>query len=89
MTLGKMIDDNTIKGDGGIWLIHRRVSQMKHAWREHSLDAGIDGSIELRDPRTGEMSGKHLLVQSKASDKFPGETDTKFHYICNERDVDY
>ncbi|MBB3042498.1 DUF4365 domain-containing protein [Nocardioides soli] len=89
MTLGKMIDDNTHKGDAGIALIHRRVSQMKQVWHERTIDPGIDGTIELRDPATGEMSNQHIFVQSKASDRFPGETDTKFHYICKERDVDY
>lgn len=89
MTLSKMIDDNTHKGDAGIALIHRRVSQMKHVWHGRALDAGIDGTIELRDPSTGVMSNQHILVQSKASDRFPGENDTKFHYICNDRDVDY
>jgi hypothetical protein len=29
-----MIDDNTLQGDAGVALIHRRVSQMKHVWRE-------------------------------------------------------
>ncbi|WP_343908560.1 DUF4365 domain-containing protein [Nocardioides aquiterrae] len=84
-----MIDDNTHKGDAGIALIHRRVSQMKHVWHDRTLDAGIDGSIELRDPSTGEMSNQHIFVQSKTGDRFPGETDTKFHFICNDRDVDY
>lgn len=89
MALGKMIDDNTHKGDAGIAIIHRRVSQMKHVWHERTIDPGIDGTIELRDPSTGEMSNQHIFVQSKASDRFAGETDTKFHYICNDRDVDY
>ena len=88
-TLGKMIDHNTHKGDAAIALIHRRVSQMKQVWHERSIDPGIDGTIELRDPATGEMSNQHIFVQSKASDRFSGETDTKFHYICKERDVDY
>ena len=36
------------------------------------------------------MSNRHILVQSKASDaQFPGETEAKFHYICDDRDVDY
>ncbi len=90
MPKGKMLDDNAIRGDAGIALIHRRVSQMRHAWREWGLDAGIDGAIELRNPATGEMSNQHLLVQSKTSgNPFPGETDEKFHYICSQRDIDY
>lgn len=46
--------------------------------------------IELRDPATGEVSNSHLLVQSKAQDAlFAGETDERFHYICDDRDLDY
>ncbi|MDR7253366.1 hypothetical protein J2X46_002351 [Nocardioides sp. BE266] len=88
-TRGKMIDANSHKGDAGIALIHRRVSQMKHLWHERSIDPGIDGTIELRDPSTGEVSNQHIFVQSKASDAFAGETEAKFHYICKQRDVDY
>lgn len=92
MTSGKKVTDNVLIGDSGIALIHTIVGRMRHVWRawDGSTDVGIDGSIELRDPRTGEASSKHLLVQSKASDQsFPSETDEKFHYICKERDVDY
>jgi hypothetical protein len=46
--------------------------------------------IELRDPATGEVSNCHLLVQSKAQDAlFAGETDERFHYTCDDRDLDY
>lgn len=84
------IDKSAHIGDAGIALIHTRVSAMGHVWRELGMDAGIDGSIELRDPKTGVVSGRHLLVQSKASDRdFPGESTTKFHYICDDRHVEY
>jgi hypothetical protein len=90
MTSGKKIDRSAHIGDAGIALIHRRVSSMGHVWHPRGLDAGIDGTIELRDPATGVMSNRHILVQSKASDgQFPGETEDKFHYICDDRDVDY
>src|SRR5690606_1623200 len=84
------IDKSAHIGDAGIALIHTRVSAMGHVWRELGMDAGIDGSIELRDPKTGVVSGRHLLVQSKASDRdFPGESTTKVHYICDDRHVEY
>lgn len=92
MAAGKKVTDSVVIGDSGIALIHTIVGKMRHVWRawDGSTDVGIDGSIELRDPSTGEASSKHLLVQSKASDRpFPSETDEKFHYICKERDVDY
>lgn len=90
MATGKKIDKSAHTGDAGIALIHTRVSAMGHVWRELGMDAGIDGSIELRDPKTTEVSNRHILVQSKASDRdFPGETATKFHYLCADRDVEY
>lgn len=90
MSTGKKIDKSAHIGDAGIALIHTRVSAMGHVWHPRGLDAGIDGSIELRDPGTGEVSNCHLLVQSKASDHaFPGETVDRFHYVVDERDLEY
>lgn len=90
MASGKRLSESELIGDAGIALIHRRVNAMGHAWRQLGLDAGIDGSIELRDPSTGEVSNRHILVQSKASKRpFPGETVDRFHFICDERDLEY
>jgi hypothetical protein len=90
VTTGKKIDKSAHIGDAGIALIHTRVSAMGHVWHARALDAGIDGTIELRDPATGLVSNRHLLVQSKASDlSFAGETADKFHFIVDERDLEY
>lgn len=90
MSGGKKLSRSELIGDAGIALIHSKISAMGHAWRAQNLDAGIDGSIELRDPATGEMSNRHILVQSKASDNlFPGETAERFHFICDDRDLEY
>uniref|UniRef100_A1UQ25 DUF4365 domain-containing protein n=1 Tax=Mycobacterium sp. (strain KMS) TaxID=189918 RepID=A1UQ25_MYCSK len=90
MSNGKKIDKSAHIGDAGIALIHMRVSAMGHVWHARGLDAGIDGMIELRDPGTGVVSNCHLLVQSKASDRqFPGETPEKFHFVVDERDLEY
>lgn len=79
-------------GDGGIALIHQMIYTMGFNWhqRDGSLDAGIDGEIELRDPSTGEVANRVIFVQSKASDRlFPGENERGFHYLCKQVDVDY
>ncbi|MET8799998.1 DUF4365 domain-containing protein [Nocardia sp. NPDC004568] len=79
-------------GDSGIALIHQMVNKMGFVWHERTgtLDAGIDGEIELRDPSTGEVANRVILVQSKASDRpFPGESERGFHYLCKHADVDY
>lgn len=87
---GKQVSRSAHIGDAGIALIHQRVSAMDHVWHERTVDAGINGTIELRDPATGEVSNCPFQVQSKASDNdFPGETADRFHYDCDERDLDY
>jgi hypothetical protein len=86
----KKIDRSAQIGDAGIALIHRQVNQMGYVWREKGKDAGVDGEIEFRDAVTGEVSNRRLLVQSKASEnRFAGETDRSFHYVCKDADVDY
>lgn len=88
----KKIGDSAHIGDSGIALIHQMINKMSFVWHERNgtLDAGIDGEIELRDPSTGEVFNRLILVQSKASDRpFPGETERGFHYLCNQADVDY
>jgi len=86
----KKIDSSAHIGDSGIALIHEMVNKMGFVWHERKLDAGIDGEIELRDPSTGEVANRFLLVQSKASDRpFPGENERGFHFLCKQSDVDY
>lgn len=86
----KRFTDSQHKGHAGIGLIHMLISEMGHEWHDRVVDVGIDGSIELRDPSTGEMSNQHVMVQSKASDdKFSGETEGGFWYLCDEQDIEY
>jgi hypothetical protein len=85
-----MIDESSLIGAAGIGLISLRTAQMKQIFHERSIDPGIDGTIELRDPSTGEVTNQHIFVQSKASNQaFPGETEDSFYYLCKERDLDY
>lgn len=86
----KKFTESQHKGHAGIGLIHMLISEMGHEWHDRVVDVGIDGSIELRDPSTGLMSNRHVMVQSKASDdKFSGETDDGFWYLCEEEDIEY
>ena len=63
---------------------------MGFTWHERKTDAGIDGEIELRNPVTGEVANRLILIQSKASDRrFPGENDRSFHFLCKQADVAY
>jgi hypothetical protein len=86
----KKIDKSAHIGDSGIALIHQLVNKMGFVWHERKLDAGIDGEIELRNPVTGEVANRLILVQSKARDRrFAGESDRGFHYLCDAADVDH
>jgi hypothetical protein len=63
---------------------------MGFVWHERKTDAGIDGEIELRNPVSGEVANRLLLIQSKARDRrFSGENDRSFHYLCKPADLTY
>jgi uncharacterized protein DUF4365 len=63
---------------------------MGFVWHERKTDAGIDGEIELRNPVTGEVANRFILVQSKAKgQRFSGENDRSFHFICKPADIAY
>jgi hypothetical protein len=86
----KKISRSQLIGNRGIALIDRRVGEMGCIWHGRTTDAGIDGQIELRDDSTGEMLGRLVLVQSKASDDpFAGEDDSGFHYVVRAADLEY
>ena len=80
----------TIIGQKGINLIERIVLEMGFVWHSRTIDAGIDGMIELRDTTTEEAYNFHILVQSKATEgAFQNDNGATFDYICDERDIDY
>src|SRR5690606_2256481 len=61
-----------------------------HRYNRSDMDAGIDGSIEIRDPVTKEATGQVIRVQSKATNnQFPKETDQGFEFTCRKADLDY
>lgn len=89
---GKKITQQASIGQQGVNLIERIVLRMGSTWNSlnASLDAGIDGQIELVDPDTREATNAVIRVQSKATIRaFPGETDGGFDWPCDERDLDY
>ena len=87
----KKIGHTTLLGERGVNLVARRVMEMGFVWYPTgSVEAGIDGHIELRDAETGEVFNAVIGVQSKATDhSFPNETATGFDFYCNKRDLDY
>lgn len=87
----KKISTADIKGERGVAHIRKVVSDMGFLFYETGgVEAGIDGSIELRDPETGEVANQIIQFQSKATAiSLPGDTDFGFHWPCAEKDIEY
>jgi hypothetical protein len=87
----KKVSANVLFGEEGINLVQKRVIEMGFVWHQRGqVDAGIDGTIELRKEETGEVLNSIIQVQSKATKaRFPAETQGSFEYTCDERDLEY
>src|SRR5438105_2591451 len=87
----KKIQKNVLLGQEGINIIEEAVLKMGFVWSPMgAIEAGIDGTIEIRDPESGEMLHSIIRVQSKAtSGTFAADNGTTFEYLCEERDIDY
>lgn len=87
--MSKKYTQQTVTGQAGINLIEKRVLQMGWVWNATSIEAGIDGYIEIRDPATGRATNIILQVQSKALSHLTGETADGLEYVCSPRDLEY
>jgi hypothetical protein len=88
--LPKRVTPSVLIGERGVALINRRTLEMGFVWHQRQVDAGIDGSIEIREPTTGVVTNRILLVQSKASNApFANESAEGFDYVCKEEDLRY
>lgn len=86
----KIVPDNVLLGQQGINLIEKIVLEMGFLWYPSGpIEAGIDGTIEIRDTRTGQVHNSIIQVQSKATSQFDAETPDSFEYICKAKDLDY
>jgi hypothetical protein len=87
----KRITRAQLTGQKGINLIEKRVLDMGFLWYPTgTIEAGIDGTIEIRDDATGDVLNNIVQVQSKATEgTFPAETADGFEWTCDERDLDY
>jgi hypothetical protein len=88
--VAKRITNEQILGEQGVALIKSRALEMGFPWHPSnaSVEAGIDGWIELRDKNTGEVANCWLAVQSRARSKL-AETDQTVSYTCTQKDVEY
>jgi hypothetical protein len=90
--VGKKYSRSAETGERGVKLIAKIVTDMGHIWRDKPVDHGIDGEIELVDPKTREATGRVVWVQSKAKgfdNRFLRESDCSFEFQCAARDIDY
>jgi hypothetical protein len=88
----KRITDNQVLGELGETIVKKMVLEMGFIYDPRGrLEAGTDGLIELRDPKTGAALGKLLGVQVKstAEGKYVRETDRQFEYILKSADLRY
>lgn len=87
----KKISSQSLTGQLGVNLIEKVVLEMGCLWYPTgSIEAGVDGYIELRDPITKEALNAIIQVQSKATSRgFEAETSETFVYRCDERDLEY
>jgi len=89
------MDDKTFPDSGetgqlGVNLIERTVLRMGHVWRPIVLhDVGIDGEIELRDPRTRAALHRLVRAQVKTRSKFSRDSAEGFEFTCTEKDLAY
>jgi hypothetical protein len=88
---GKKVDRRGLLGQEGVNLVEKLTLRMDCLWYPTGqLEAGIDGTIEIRDPSTQEVSGSVLRVQVKATaSTFPRESPSTFEWPCDQRDLDY
>ena len=54
---------------------------MRDVFNMHQTEAGIDGMIELRDPKTEAALASFLGVQVKTIQQFDAESEAKFQFL--------
>lgn len=90
--MNKRITEHQVLGELGETAVKKIVLETGFIYENRGrLEAGIDGLIELRDPRSGAPLGKLLGVQVKAtaSSRYLRETDQQFEYLLRANDLAY
>ncbi len=88
----KTITDSQVLGELGETAAKKIVLETGFIYEHRGrLEAGTDGLIELRDPKSGAPLGKLLGVQVKATatGKYLRETETAFEYLLKPADLKY
>src|SRR4051812_41070954 len=88
----KKLSSQAVTGQRGVSLVESIVLEMGCGWHptNQSLEAGIDGEIELVNPGTRAATNSVVRVQVKGTvGRWSAETETSFEYIVDERDLTY
>jgi hypothetical protein len=90
--MDKRITSNQMLGELGETVVKKLVLEMQFLYDPRGrLEAGTDGLIELRDPRSGSPLGKMLGVQVKSTENgsYIRETTGSFEYLLKPEDLRY
>ncbi|RUV00998.1 DUF4365 domain-containing protein, partial [Mesorhizobium sp. M1A.F.Ca.IN.020.03.2.1] len=90
--MSKRITDSQVLGELGETAIKKIVLETGFLYEQRGrLEAGTDGIIELRDPKSGAPLGKLLGVQVKSTDsgQYVRENDNSFEYLLKPDDLKY
>ncbi|WP_052027130.1 DUF4365 domain-containing protein [Rhodovulum sp. PH10] len=90
--MSKRITDSQILGELGETAIKKIVLEIGFLYEQRGrLEAGTDGIVELRDPKSGAPLGKLLGVQVKSTDsgQYSRENDYNFEYLLKPDDLKY
>lgn len=90
--MSKRITDSQVLGELGETAVKKIVLETGFIYEHRGrLEAGTDGLIELRDPRSGAPLGKLLAVQVKSTDtgQYIREDDRGFEYLLKPDDLKY
>ena len=86
----KTIRDGQLLGELGVNLVQSLILKMGFTWHpsNQSVEAGIDGWVELRDASTGAVTNSWIAIQSKARSRL-AEDATSIRFPCSTDDVEY
>src|ERR1051326_624659 len=87
--MSKFYDKHTLYHQRAMMWVGQQVLSMGNVFNPFQTEAGIDGMIELADPQSGAASANFLGVQVKTTIAFGAESDEKFSYYFERRDLDY
>jgi Domain of unknown function (DUF4365) len=87
----KIIPDDLVTGSSGETLVAARAQAMGFLFHPPGrLEGGLDGIIELRDPKTKGLTSDLIGVQSKATDNgFKNDDGRTFTFNVDAKDLNY